>query len=571
MSDIQSESPPPELNSPKMSNVGKASIIMVASLFLSRTLGIFRDTVMTAQFGVCIDTDAYRLAFQIPDLIFFALAGGALSSAFIPVFSEFLHTDREEDAWKLFSVVTTLMSVIIIAVIAALWIFAEPVAHLVAPGKADEVIPLIALMSRIVLPAQFAFFVGGLMFGTLYAKQMFAVPGLGPNVYNLGIIFGAIVISSFVVPGIVGMSWGALVGAVIGNLIIPLFAMKKIGAKFRPSLNLSQPGVKKVFKLMLPVVLGLSLPGVYGLIMQAFGTYYKDGINTALDLANKLMQAPLGIFGQSLALAVFPTLSQFFAQKDMQSYRLQLASTLKTVLYITVPISVLMWVFAPDIVALAFAYGKGQNADLSALVDCLRMFSIGIFAWCMQPVLMRGFFAIQNSVTPVVLGTITTAAFLGLTYALKATPLEYRALPLASSISAILLAGMMLFAIRSRLLSLSLDGGGTCEAEGIRGSEPTNPDSFEQIVTNPNETPLDINGILSTLLKSAAAALLVGIACFLLLQFIPIGTGYGRNIYSLLKLFVVGVTAMWGYYFLTKAMGMNESSYFDRAMKRVRN
>ncbi len=553
-----------------MSNVGKASVIMVASLFLSRTLGIFRDTVMTAQFGVGIDTDAYRLAFQIPDLIFFALAGGALSSAFIPVFSEFLHTDREEDAWKLFSVVTTLMSVIIIAVIAGLWIFAEPVAHLVAPGKADSVIPLIALMSRIVLPAQFAFFVGGLMFGTLYAKQMFAVPGLGPNVYNLGIIFGAIVISNFVVPGIVGMSWGALGGAIFGNLIIPLFAMKKIGAKFRPSLNLSQPGVKKVFKLMLPVVLGLSLPGVYGLIMQAFGTYYKDGINTALDLANKLMQAPLGIFGQSLALAVFPTLSQFFAQKDMGSYRLQLASTLRTVLYITVPISALMWVFAPDIVAVAFAYGKGQNADLSALVDCLRMFSIGIFAWCMQPVLMRGFFAIQNSVTPVILGTVTTAAFLGLTYALKATPLEYRALPLASSISAILLAGMMLVAIRSKI-SPSLFGG-TPMAEGTDAPPPYSTKENEEGVGgwSKSEEPLDLNSILTTFLKSAAAAILVAGTCFVLLKFVPLGTGYGKNVFSLLKLLGIGLTAAWTYYYITRAMGMTESSYFERALKKVK-
>lgn len=515
-----------------MSNVGKASAIMVASLFLSRVLGILRDTVMTANFGVGLETDAYRLAFQIPDLIFFALAGGALSSAFIPIFSEYLHTDKEDDAWKLFSIVATLMSLIILAVIVGLWIFADPVARMVAPGKADEVIPLIVQMSRIVLPAQLAFFVGGLMFGTLYAKQQFAVPGLGPNVYNLGIIFGALVISNFVVPGIVGMSWGALSGAIVGNIVIPLFAMRKIGARFKPSLDMSHPGVKKVFKLMLPVVLGLSLPGVYGLIMQAFGSYYQAGVNTALDLSNKLMQAPLGVFGQSLALAVFPTLSQFFAQENMEGYRNQLASTLRTVLYITVPVSVLMWVFSPDIVAVAFAYGKGQNADLTALIDCLRMFSIGIFAWCMQPVLMRGFFAIQNSVTPVLLGTVTTAAFLGLTFALKATPLEFRALPLASSISAILLAAMLLIAVRSKI------GG------------------------------IDMKGILDTLIKSAAAALLVGLGCMAILPWIPIGAGYGRNAYSALKLVGVGLLAAWLYYFMTKAMGMRESSYFERAVKR---
>lgn len=523
---------------PKMPNVARAGGIMMASLFLSRVLGILRDTVMAAKFGVGIDTDAYRLAFQIPDLIFFALAGGALSSAFIPVFSEYFHTDREDDAWKLFSVVTTVMSAVIIAVIAVLWIFAEPVASLVAPGKAPEVIPLIAHMSRIVLPAQFAFFVGGLMFGTLYARQQFAVPGLGPNIYNIGIIFGALVLSNFLFPPIVGMSWGALIGAVVGNLLIPLWAMRKIGARFTPSFDVKHAGVRKVFVLMLPVVLGLSLPGVYGLIMQAFGSYYADGINTALDLSNKLMQAPLGIFGQSLALAVFPALSQYFAQGEMGLYRSQLAATLKTVIYITVPVSVLMWVFAGDIVNLAFAYGKAGSADLSALVLCLRMFSIGVFAWCLHPVLMRAFFAMQKSVTPVVLGTLTTGLFLGLALALRQTSLSYLALPLASSISALALAAALLWAISAQA---GRAGGNT----------------------------LDIAGILATFFKSAIASALVGGLCYLALMYLPTGAGLGRNAWALGKLAIVGLGAIWIYYFLTRLLGMKETGYFDRVLRKL--
>ncbi|MFI5387483.1 MAG: lipid II flippase MurJ, partial [Fimbriimonadales bacterium] len=156
---------------------------MVGSLLLSRVLGIVRDTVMASSFGRNAMTDAYRQAFAIPDLLFFLIAGGALSSAFIPVFSEYLHTEREEDAWKTFSAVTTVMSLIVLAFIVFAWIFAVPLTHLIAPGTPDAMRPLIAEMTRIVLPAQFAFFIGGLMFGTLYARQRFAVPGLGPNIY----------------------------------------------------------------------------------------------------------------------------------------------------------------------------------------------------------------------------------------------------------------------------------------------------------------------------------------------------------------------------------------------------
>ncbi|MCC7229906.1 MAG: hypothetical protein IT203_05895, partial [Fimbriimonadaceae bacterium] len=312
---------------PSSPNVARAGGIMMLSLLLSRVLGLVRDAIIAGKFGSNGFTDSYRLAFSIPDLLFFLIAGGALSSAFSPVFSEYLHTEREEEAWHIFSVVTTLMSLLVIVFIIFAWIFATPLSHAIAPGKSAEWIPYIVQMSRIVLPAQFAFFIGGLMFGTLYAHQRFAVPGLGPNIYNIGIIFGAVVISAFVTPGVVGMSWGALVGAFVGNLLIPYLAMRQIGVRYKFSLDIKHSGVRKVFKLMLPVVLGLSLPGVYALIMQAFGSYYPDGVNTYLEYANKLMQAPLGIFGQSLAIAVFPALSQFFAQKQMDAYRNQLTST----------------------------------------------------------------------------------------------------------------------------------------------------------------------------------------------------------------------------------------------------
>ena len=507
---------------------------MMASLLLSRVLGILRDTVMAAKFGVSIETDAYRLAFMIPDLIFFAVAGGALSSAFIPVFSELLHTNREKDAWKLFSVVVTVMSVILIALIALAWVFALPLAPLIAPGKPDDVLPLIAQMSRIVLPAQYAFFIGGLMFGTLYAKQRFVMPGLAPNIYNLGIIFGALVLSSFMVPGIVGMSWGAAIGALAGNLLLPLFAMRAIGVQFKPSLDVKAEGVGKVFRLMLPVVLGLSLPGVYGLITQAFGTYYQAGINTALDLSNKLMQAPLGIFGQSLALAVFPALTQFFAQDRMDMFRQQLGSTLRTVIFLTVPISVGMFVLAPEIVALAFQYGKARDADLPALINCLRMFSFGIFAWCLHPVLMRAFFAVQQTVSPIVMGTIATGVSLGLVYTLKETALGYLALPLASSIAAVVLAFLLLVAVRNRI------GG------------------------------LDIKGITQTLAKSAFASIPFGVVLYLAVHYLPEGTGIGRNLLAAVKVVGIGTVAAWVYYFGAKKLGMSETDYVTRALKRNR-
>lgn len=522
-------------DSPKLPNVAKASGIMMASLFLSRILGIARESIMAAKFGQTGMTDAYVLAFQIPDLLFFLIAGGALSSAFIPVFSEFIHTEREREAWKIFSVVTTVMASIILVLIVVAWVFAEPLAHLTAAGKPDSMVPLIAHMSRIVLPAQFAFFVGGLMFGTLYARQRFAVPGMGPNIYNIGIILGAIALSQFFNPGIIGMAWGALIGAFIGNFFVPLWEMIRIGSHFRPSFDVREPGVKQVFKLMLPVVLGLSLPGVYALIMRYFGSFYAEGVNTALNNANQLMQAPLGVFGQSFAIAVFPALSQFYAQKKMDLYKDQLQRTMRTVLYVTLPISVLMAALAPEIVTFLFQHGKFTGSDAGRVVDCLRMFSIGIAAWCLHPVLMRAFFAVQNSVKPIVLGTITTVVFIGLCYGFRQTTLGYISLPLASSISAILLVVIMLVSIRRHL------GG------------------------------LDLQGFFSTLGKSLAASVIAGIVMFGL-SFLSAGHNpLGTTWTSLAKLAVFGLGGAWIYYGLTQRIfKMPESETINRALARLK-
>ncbi len=518
----------------KPMSVGKAGGIMFVSLLLSRVLGLVRDAVMAGKFGSNQHTDAYRLAFQIPDLLFFLIAGGALSSAFIPVFSEYLHTDREEEAWRIFSVVTTVMSTIVILFIVGAGIFAVPLAHIVAPGKPAELLPEIALMSRIVLPAQFAFFIGGLMFGTLYARGMFAVPALGPNLYNIGIIFGAVVLSGLFVPGVIGMSIGATIGAIVGSLLVPLWAMRKIGARFTPSYDVSHPGVRKVFALMLPVILGLSLPGVYALIMQSFGSYYPTGTNTVLEFANKLMQAPLGVFGQSMAIAAFPALTAFYAQGKMTMYRDQLGATLRTVLFLGVPISVAMGVLAPQIVGAMYLHGSFTPAAADQTSNCLRLFSIGIWAWCLHPVLMRGYYAMHDTKAPVIFGTVTTAFFVLLLLQLRTTSLGYQALPLASSVSAIGLVSVMLFA-------LSKKAGG-----------------------------IGLRRLATTGVKSLVGAVAAGAICSIALLPAIHRVVYGHKGPTVVALLVLGVVAAAAYTFVAKLLRMPEAEYVDRALARLR-
>lgn len=518
---------------------------MAASILLSRILGIIREIIIMGIFGQNHYTDAYNFAFNIPDLLFFLIAGGALSSAFIPVFSEYLHTGKEKDAWHVFSAITCIMSLGITIFITVAWIFAPQLAQIVAPGVSDpKLLELITVLSRILLPAQFAFFVGGIMFGTLYARQIFTVPGLGPNLYNFGIILGALVIS-LVIPipvmldgpiptrSIAGLAWGALGGAFLGNVIIPLFVIRHLKAQFKFTLDTKHPGVRKVFKLMAPVVFGLSLPGVFALFVKSLSSLFGgDGLATAFTNANQLMQAPLGIFGQSLALAAFPALAQFVAQKRMDAYREQLVKTLQTVIYLSVPVAFFLLFSSHDIVKAIFERGAFTAEDTARTAPLLSAFAVGVPFWCLQPVLMRAFFAIQNTIRPVVLGTITTGVFLSLSFIAYKLKLPAYSLAAAGSVSAMVLVALMTIFIKKEVEELS----------------------FKTLF--PTAAKSTFAGILSAAVFAGAFAILG-----------PLGLGENKYL-NILVLVVFGVIAAWAYYFVTKALKMPETAYLDRALKR---
>jgi putative peptidoglycan lipid II flippase len=436
--------------------MARAGGIMVASLFLSRVLGFVRDMVITGRFGQDLQTDAYYASFQIQDLLFYLIAGGALSSAFIPVFSEYLHTGREDDAWHVFSVVVTVMSAVVVGFVAVAWVFAVPLLRLVAPDLDPAAVPLAVEMSRIVVPAQYAFFIGGVMLGTLYARRVFSVPGLAPNIYNIGIIVGALVVSNFVTPAVLGMSWGALVGAFVGNILVPLFVVRRMGVRFRPSFDLRHEGVRKVVRLMVPVVLGLSLPGVFTMVMKAFATYYEEGVLSAMTVANQLMQAPLGVFGQALALAAFPALSQFFAQRRMELFADQLDRSLRTVLFLSVPVAVLFVVSPLPVVQALYQRGEFTLADAQRTAPALQMFGIGIAAWCVHPVLMRAYFSVQRTWPPVLMGSATTVLFVLASWSLVRAGQGYESLAVAASLAAFVMAAMMLASVHRTVVALDL-------------------------------------------------------------------------------------------------------------------
>jgi len=529
---------------------------MVGSLLLSRLLGLLRDTVMARQFGITLDTDSYRLAVTIPDTIFFLIAGGGLSSAFIPIFSEFLHTNRVRDAWRVFSVVTTVCATAVAALIGIAWVYAPQIAGFMAAGKTHvmpngAVVPFgpqdldrIVVMSRIMLPAQFAFMVGSILLATLYARNRFVMPGIAPNIYNVGIIIGAMVGPTLGI-GIAGMSWGALIGAAVGNLVLPVMVMIWLGGHFTPSFNLRTPGVDKFFRLLGPVIFGFSLPSMAALITQKFASNYGEGVNTVMTLSNNLMQAPLGIFGQSLALAAFPVLTEFYATKQMGAYRKQISKSILTIIYLGVPSALFLFAMAPELVQVIYGYGKASQGsvkvpvwlgpmmpfELSRVVVALRWYTIGIFAWCVQPMLMRGFFSLHQTLRPVAISTVMTALFIFLCWRLQGTSLGYTALPIASNIAALLLMVLLWFALESQI-----------------------------------SAKLDRRGGIVVLTQSLAASVVMALAGWAIYRVVP--HSWSKIVLVPIMLAVMCICG-WIYYWITKKFKMPEANYLTSAIKRL--
>jgi len=526
----------PTLDSPEHSQFKKttwAGAILMAYLLLSRILAIFRDTVLSSHFGLGLQGDAYRLAFTIPDLIFYGVAGGAFSSAFIPVFTEFYTQDRKEDAWNLFSVIITSVTLIVGSFVALAFVYAPQIAGYIGAGKSPETIQWMILMGRILLPAQLAFFVGGILFGVLYADHQVNDAGLSPVIYNSAIILGGLLLGSFFNPPIVSMAVGAVVGAFIGNIVMPIVAVRKVGVKFRPSLNMRAPGVKKVFQLMAPVIFGLSLPGVYGIITQKFASMDGVGINISLELANRIMQAPLGVFGQSLALATFPVIAQFAAEKKFDLYSLQLAKSLKTVIYLSVPATVFIYVLADQIVDLFYGYGKASSPESRIhVVECLRYFAIGIPAWCLQPLLMRAYFAMQRSFKPICLGTITTVFFIVMIIILRRLGMGFLAMPLAGSVAAFGLVITMFASLKKDVPETSL---------------VTISIAFWQCL---------------------AAGFVAGICAFLLTIKMP---AHPHKTVLFIELAIVCLVCTWIYFFVTVKLGNKETETVTNGLARFRS
>ena len=382
--------------------IASAALLVMVFFVLSRFTGLAREIIVGAQFGTSGELDAYLAAFRLPDLLFQLVAGGALGSAFIPTFAGFWVKGEHRAAWLLFSHVLNGITLILIALAGLGVIFAEPlVANIIAPGFSAEQQVLTANLMRWMLLSTIVFGASGLIMGALNAVQHFLLPAVAPVVYNLSIIAGAL----FLAPtwGIYGLVAGVLVGA-LGHLLVQIPGLFRYHARYSLSLSVSDPAVREVARLMGPRVLGLFFVQMHFLVNTILASSLAEGSLSALNYAWLIMLLPQGIFAQAVATAAFPTFAAQIADGQRGAMRGTFGNILRTVLFLTIPAAVGLFVLAVPVVTVLLQRGEFTAQSTQMVAYALRFYALGLIAHATVEITVRAFYALHDTLTPVSVG-----------------------------------------------------------------------------------------------------------------------------------------------------------------------
>lgn len=394
---------PPKEGGKVMRKMGVAAALMMASVLLSRFIGFARDVIIAAQHGATEATDAYYAAFLLPDILAYFLAGGTLSITFIPLFSGYLARGDEEGGWRLFSTVATGVGVLVIAGMIIGEIFAPWLVPLIVPGYSQAATEMCVHMTRILLPNMFCFAIGGLLQATLLSKERFGWVALSPVAYSVCLIGGGVLLGPWI--GVEGFAWGAFVGAVVGPLLLPALAVRK-SLKYRPRFDFGAPGFTEYLRLAVPLMLGATLISLDEWLLKGFGSFLDEGTVSWLQNARRLMLVPVAILGQAVGQAALPFLTRLYSEGKHTELARTLTDAMRNLTFWALIASGALVVLARPAVYAAFRRYEFTAADADGTAVLLMGFGLGIGAWSVQALIVRGFYARKNTLEPMIIGTV---------------------------------------------------------------------------------------------------------------------------------------------------------------------
>ncbi len=425
-----------------------AALLVMLFFVLSRLSGLLREIIIGASYGTSAAYDAYLAAFRIPDLLFQLAAGGALGSAFIPVFAGlWLQTDKRA-AWLLFSRVLNLITLALVALGVLAAIFAEPIVRtILAPGFTPEQQILTASLMRWMLLGTIVFGASGLIMGALNATQHFLAPAAAPVLYNVAIIAAAY----FLAPayGVYGLVVGVVAGA-LAHLLVQLPVLLHKGYRYRPALSLADAGVRKVMVLMGPRVLGLFFVQLHFLVNTILASGLGAGAVSALNYAWLLMLLPQGVIAQGIATVVFPTFSAQTAAGQIEAFRHTFERALRVVVFLVAPAAALLLVLRRPAISILLERGAFDTQSMILVAYGLQFYVAGLIFHAMLEIIVRGFYALQDTWTPVLVGVLAMSGNILLSFLLVGR-LSFGGLALANSLATLVETLTLLWLFDRRL------------------------------------------------------------------------------------------------------------------------
>ncbi len=425
-----------------------SALIVGCGFLVSKITGILDDLILAKIIGPGPQLDAYYAAFGLPDLLFTLIAGGALASAFIPMFSGLLAREDRSGAWRLASAVIN--TAFLIAAIASLilaifapWI----VSQTIGSGFAPEQQQLSANLMRVILISTVLFSVSGIVMSALQANQHFFLTALAPIMYNLGILGGVIFLGPTL--GVWGPAIGVVVGALL-HLLVQVPGLIKYQAKWSPRLGWRDPDLRRVIRLLLPRVAGMGVVQLAALVTTSLASHLSAGSVTALSYGWRVMQLPETLIATAIATAAFPTLSEFAARGDLDRLRGILATTLRAILALTIPATIGLLIFGRWAVQLLFERGEFTSESTTLVTWAVQGYALGLIGHSLLEVGARTFYAQQDTRTPLLVAVGAMIVSIAASWLLRDT-LGVGGLALANSIGVTVEVGALLVLLRRRL------------------------------------------------------------------------------------------------------------------------
>jgi putative peptidoglycan lipid II flippase len=392
-----------------------ATLLLMSAVMLSRVIGYAREAYIAFAFGAGSQTDAYVAAFTLPDWLNYVVAGGAASITFISIYTRFLAEKREADAQKTFSIIITVMTVVMIlgTIFTEIftpqfvsWMFGPSSSH---AGFSPQQIELCVHLTRVLLPAQIFFYVGGVVSAVLLSHRLFLFPAFGPLLYNVFIIVGGVVGGHRF--GIASLAYGALVGSVIGPFLASVIGAARIGTGYKPSFDIMNPAFREWVRLSVPLMLGVSLVTADDWILRHYAASAVGEI-ARLNYAKRFFAVPIAVLGQATGQASLPFFARLFNEKKMKEFAVTVNDSVYRVSAASFLATGWMMAAALPVIDLVYRRGKFVFADTQTTAIYFFWFSLSLALWSAQGLYARAFYAAGNTLTPMVAVTAITAASL---------------------------------------------------------------------------------------------------------------------------------------------------------------